>query len=55
MNSSVFIVEKIHWNENGPHVTGRRSFVSDSKRSARESGQGTLVEERSVRESNVFM
>ena len=49
------MVEKIRLNENGPRVTGRRPFVCDTKRSAREAEQGPLVEERSVREANVFM
>ena len=41
-----FIVEKIQWNENGMVRMWRADVrsISDSKRSARESGQGTLVE-----------
>ena len=49
------MVEKKRWNENGPHVTDRRPFVGETKRSAREAEQGSLVEERSVREAKVFM
>ena len=46
------MVDKIRWNENGPRVTGRRQFVCDTKRSAREAEQDPLVKERSVREAN---
>ena len=49
------MVEKIRWKENGPRVTGRRPFVCETKRLAREAEQGPLVEERSVREANVLM
>ena len=50
-----FMVQKIHWDENGPRVTGRRPFVCETKRSAREAEKGPIVEERSVREVNMFM
>ena len=51
------MVEKISWNENGPHVrpTSRRPFVCDIERSAREAEQGPRVEDRSIREANVLM
>ena len=49
------MVEKNRWNENGPRVTGRRPFVCDTKRSAREAEQGPPVEERSVREATVLI
>ena len=49
------MVEKLRWNENGSRVTGRRPFVCDTKRSARKAEQGPLLEERSIREANVFM
>ena len=57
MNRSVFYSRKnpLERQWYGSHVTGRRPFVSDAKRSARESGQGTLAEERSVREANVHV
>ena len=48
------MLDKIHWNENGPRVTGRRPFVvCCTNRFASEAEQGPLVEKRSVCEAKV--
>jgi hypothetical protein len=52
MNRSVFYGRKDPLNENGPRATGRRPlFETQNDQRA----NGPLVEERSVREANLFI